>query len=1110
MNHQEFFARYRLDTKNDRLGSGAFGTVYKTYDRESNLWKAVKISEVKYIDNKMYSLISEFETIKRISHHKNIANYEAAYQIEAPNGLFDYVIMQYYDLGNLKQLLENNTLDLDQRKDIVHGLLNGIQFLHQNGIIHRDLKPSNILIARDIDGQYVPKITDFGLSKVVFSDASQFTSSFGGGTLEYSSPEQLYGQSIKPNTDLWAFGVISYEVMSGIKMFNAGNTNISPEAKRSIILKKIINGELPEISGSVPSPYDEMIKSCLVINNEERAQSATYLSSFLSDKSTPKFHNEETIIVSNEEKTAYGSVIKTNNIALLEQFKNRFPRSIYLLVINEKLESLYEEQHLIKKLELQKEREKLEEEAAAEKILRQNKEEADRLEKELAEKRAIEKAENQREIERQLELKKAAEAKAELEQRIKLEEAEKREKVAAALLIEEKAAADLREKELAEKKAAEEKENQREVERQIKAKKEKEEEVAKRELEQKRKLEEVERREKAAAALLIEEKEKVAEIVRQNQLIALNEKDDTTYNEAFAKNKIGPLKSYLTIFPQGLHINEARIRIDELKRDKKPFPLWWVYGSVALIGILLLTWFGINHYKNKTEISTYEINGLYGYYFVDGDTITKAIFNSTEAFKDGKGVAFINDSMYTVEKDGTFIFTPRSVEVDNVKALTLETINEASLEKLYSLSNTFPNDPLISEVKKRIQELEKSSELNEFEKVKNSKEIKQLEAFLIKHPSSKYSKQIKDLIVELSKDLSNKGEQEFFDIAKSSNSKTLVIQYLQKYPKGKFTQEAKSLLDKITNEENRQIWDQARVNLSPDKISSFIKSNPNSPFIEDAKKLLQQLNKENQMQLERSAWEGARASNSLDQLNSFILKYPLSANVKDAKALIKNLESKSTEPIKPEPKKEETKEDNCAPILAAINQGYKSIPGGSYTLNGGDKKSVGGFALSQFEITQEQYKAVMGDKNPSSFKDQSDLPVESISYSQIREFLNKLNSLTCNDFRYRLPTVAEWEYAALGGKNDLMYAGSDDANEVAVYGKKKIGTQKVGTRKANGFGLYDMSGNVAELCSDKNGITRKGGSWNDSKAKIEIKAGVSMPAQSNDNQTGFRLVREKK
>ncbi|HQW96125.1 MAG TPA: SUMF1/EgtB/PvdO family nonheme iron enzyme, partial [Saprospiraceae bacterium] len=701
-------------------------------------------------------------------------------------------------------------------------------------------------------------------------------------------------------------------------------------------------------------------------------------------------------------------------------------------------------------------------------------------------------------------------AKRELEQKGKLEEAEKREKVAAALLIEEKAAADLREKELAEKKAAEEKENQREVERQIKAKKEKEEEVAKRELEQKRKLEEVERREKAAAALLIEEKEKVAEIVRQNQLIALNEKDDTTYNEAFAKNKIGPLKSYLTIFPQGLHINEARIRIDELKRDKKPFPLWWVYGSVALIGILLLTWFGINHYKNKTEISTYEINGLYGYYFVDGDTITKAIFNSTEAFKDGKGVAFINDSMYTVEKDGTFIFTPRSVEVDNVKALTLETINEASLEKLYSLSNTFPNDPLISEVKKRIQELEKSSELNEFEKVKNSKEIKQLEAFLIKHPSSKYSKQIKDLIVELSKDLSNKGEQEFFDIAKSSNSKTLVIQYLQKYPKGKFTQEAKSLLDKITNEENRQIWDQARVNLSPDKISSFIKSNPNSPFIEDAKKLLQQLNKENQMQLERSAWEGARASNSLDQLNSFILKYPLSANVKDAKALIKNLESKSTEPIKPEPKKEETKEDNCAPILAAINQGYKSIPGGSYTLNGGDKKSVGGFALSQFEITQEQYKAVMGDKNPSSFKDQSDLPVESISYSQIREFLNKLNSLTCNDFRYRLPTVAEWEYAALGGKNDLMYAGSDDANEVAVYGKKKIGTQKVGTRKANGFGLYDMSGNVAELCSDKNGITRKGGSWNDSKAKIEIKAGVSMPAQSNDNQTGFRLVREKK
>ena len=80
MTQEEFFARYIIDFQHNRLGSGAFGTVYKAYDSVNSTWRAVKISEVKFFDGKEYSLISEFDLIKKISEHKNIANYLQAHQ----------------------------------------------------------------------------------------------------------------------------------------------------------------------------------------------------------------------------------------------------------------------------------------------------------------------------------------------------------------------------------------------------------------------------------------------------------------------------------------------------------------------------------------------------------------------------------------------------------------------------------------------------------------------------------------------------------------------------------------------------------------------------------------------------------------------------------------------------------------------------------------------------------------------------------------------------------------------------------------------------------------------------------------------------------------------
>jgi formylglycine-generating enzyme required for sulfatase activity len=106
--------------------------------------------------------------------------------------------------------------------------------------------------------------------------------------------------------------------------------------------------------------------------------------------------------------------------------------------------------------------------------------------------------------------------------------------------------------------------------------------------------------------------------------------------------------------------------------------------------------------------------------------------------------------------------------------------------------------------------------------------------------------------------------------------------------------------------------------------------------------------------------------------------------------------------------------------------------------------------------------------NPSHFKDCDECPVESVSWKDAQKFVAKLNAKT--GMKFRLPTEAEWEYAARGGNisNGYRFSGSDNLDEVGWYANNsERKTHPVATKKANELGLYDMNGNVYEWCQDK-------------------------------------------
>lgn len=188
--------------------------------------------------------------------------------------------------------------------------------------------------------------------------------------------------------------------------------------------------------------------------------------------------------------------------------------------------------------------------------------------------------------------------------------------------------------------------------------------------------------------------------------------------------------------------------------------------------------------------------------------------------------------------------------------------------------------------------------------------------------------------------------------------------------------------------------------------------------------------------------------------------------------------------------------------------------------------TISDYYLGETEVTQAQWQMVMGD-NPSSNLGCKQCPVEQVSWDDIQEFLRRLN-VQSGGTSYRLPTEAEWEYAARGGKNSrgYRYSGSNKLNDIGWYDSNSGGkTQVVRGKLSNELGLYDMIGNVWEWCSDwygpyssalqtdpvgaSNGSYRvaRGGSWVSNSAFCRVTLRDADSPVLRYNYLGFRLAR---
>jgi serine/threonine protein kinase len=248
-------------TVTNRISEGGCAAVYKAVHNTLSRTVAIKVMHDRLVSQD--SMVRRFEKeakVLSLLEHNNIAQ---VYDFGVLDDGRPFIIMQFVDGESLADLIKRNgALSVKEALPILYGIANGLAAVHEQGLLHRDLKPSNILIEKNSS---TAKIVDFGIAKSGNDQASMLTQTGETiGTPSYMSPEQCQGNELDARTDIYSFGCVMYEVLSGAQAFSG----------RSImdIMYKHLHEEPAQFDSGLclPLPLQAVIFHCLSKDHNAR------------------------------------------------------------------------------------------------------------------------------------------------------------------------------------------------------------------------------------------------------------------------------------------------------------------------------------------------------------------------------------------------------------------------------------------------------------------------------------------------------------------------------------------------------------------------------------------------------------------------------------------------------------------------------------------------------------------------------------------------------------------------------------------------------------------------------------------------------------------------
>ena len=279
------------------LGHGGFGTVYLASDNKVISRKiVVKVMHSEELANdwRKKKFRQELEALARINHPSVIGVLDCGETLDG----CPYIVMQYIDGVSLRSLLTPEGLPFGRVANLIKQIGRALTAAHEAGILHRDLKPENIMVQTSQDEEYV-KVIDFGVAKVRNSIIDTSTArDVAVGTIAYMSPEQLNAQPVIPASDIYAMGIIAYEMLTGKRPLN-------PESSYQLLdMQKLgVRVKPCDLRTGLSAPAEKIILKALSYNPEERYERARDFGDSLSNALLQD--NEQTLLAPRKKSTEH-------------------------------------------------------------------------------------------------------------------------------------------------------------------------------------------------------------------------------------------------------------------------------------------------------------------------------------------------------------------------------------------------------------------------------------------------------------------------------------------------------------------------------------------------------------------------------------------------------------------------------------------------------------------------------------------------------------------------------------------------------------------------------------------------------------------------------------